>query len=167
LKEIYWISEPSPGRLAIMPCPNGGDWLEDHVRRLRADGVDILVSLLSLREAAYLDLLEEAAVCQANGITCLSFPIQDRTAPHSKAEVADFAGKLVTEINEGKAVAIHCRAGIGRSSLMAACVLVINGMPSDQAFDRIRAARECDVPDTPIQRVWVTEFEEHMHSNRR
>jgi protein-tyrosine phosphatase len=115
LKEIYWINEPSPGRLAIMPCPNGGKRLEDHVRRLRADGVNILVSLLPLREAAYLDPLEEATVCQANGIICLSFPIEDRTGPDSKTEAIAFE-RLANELADGKAIAIHCRAGIGRSS---------------------------------------------------
>jgi protein-tyrosine phosphatase len=116
LKEIYWINEPSPGRLAIMPCPNGGKRLEDHVRRLRADGVNILVSLLPLREAAYLDPLEEATVCQANGIICLSFPIEDRTGADSKAEAIAFVERLANELADGKAIAIHCRAGIGRSS---------------------------------------------------
>jgi len=149
-----------------MPCPNGGEWLKDHVRRLRAAGVDIVVSLLPVREAAYLDLLEEAAVCEVNGIICLSFPIEDRAAPGCKAEVTAFVERLANELDKGNAVAIHCRAGIGRSSLIAASVLVRNGMTSDQAFDRIRAARECDVPDTPIQRIWVREFEEHLRFNR-
>jgi protein-tyrosine phosphatase len=166
VKEIYWISGPSSGRLAIMPCPNGGNWLKEHVRRLRAEGVDIVVSLLPLREAAYLDLLEESAVCQVNGITYLSFPIEDRTAPHSKAEVAEFVETLAEALDQGKAVAIHCRAGIGRSSLIAACVLVRNGMSTPKAFALIHSARECDVPDTPIQRKWVGEFEDYLGSRR-
>jgi hypothetical protein len=28
---IYWINTPWPGRLAIVPRPRGGDWLEEEV----------------------------------------------------------------------------------------------------------------------------------------
>ena len=78
------------------------DWLKDHVRRLRAEGVDILVSLLPVREAAYLDLLEEAAVCEVNGIICLSFPIEDRAAPGCQAEVTAICRKACKRARQGQ-----------------------------------------------------------------
>ena len=45
--EIYWIKAAGPGKLAVMPRPRGGDWLEDEIRGLKRFGVDILVSLLT------------------------------------------------------------------------------------------------------------------------
>ena len=166
VKDIYWISEPSSGRLAIMPCPPGASFLQEHIGRLRREGVDILVSLLPVREAALLDLLHEAEVCQKNGITYLSFPIEDRTVPDSRDATAAFIEKLASALDEGKSIAIHCRAGIGRSALIAAWVMVRNGMSSAEAFDRIRMARQCEVPDKPSQRTWVREFEDQLRSNR-
>ena len=83
--EIYWIEGPTPGRLAIMPRPRGADWLEDEVRNWRSAGVDIVVSLLTPREVAELDLTQEEALAKALGIEYFEFPILDRSVPSSKA----------------------------------------------------------------------------------
>src|SRR5437016_6316142 len=63
--EIFWIAEVPTGRLAVLPRPRGGDWLEDEVRSLRACGVDVLVSLLTRDEAMELDLAGEPGSCAA------------------------------------------------------------------------------------------------------
>jgi hypothetical protein len=55
------------GRLAILPRPRGGDWLEDEVRGRRAAGVDVIVSLLTSDEVTNLDLAQERCLCQAHG----------------------------------------------------------------------------------------------------
>jgi protein-tyrosine phosphatase len=70
------------------------------------------------------------------------------------------AEATVARLNEGKAVAVHCRAGIGRSSLIAACVLVLLGLAPGTALDRIGKARGGNVPDTEGQRDWVDKFHE-------
>ena len=57
--DIYWIDQLAPHRLAIMPRPRGGDWLEDEIRSLRLEGVDVLVSLLTETEARELELDSE------------------------------------------------------------------------------------------------------------
>src|ERR1700688_830549 len=81
--EVYWIKSPTMGRLAIMPRPRGGDWLDDEVASLRAAGVDVVLSLLTPGEVAELDLAEEQALCEAQGMQFLSFPILDRSVPSS------------------------------------------------------------------------------------
>ena len=48
--ELFWIDGPWPGRLAIMPRPRGGDWLEEEIQSWRRSGVDLVVSLLTLEE---------------------------------------------------------------------------------------------------------------------
>jgi protein-tyrosine phosphatase len=53
---------------------------------------------------------------------------------------------------------VHCRQGIGRSSLVAACVLVISGESPQSAFEHIERARGRSVPDTAEQKEWVTSF---------
>ena len=58
---IYWIENPTQGRIGIMPRPRGGDWLEDEVRSLQRSGVDVVVSLLERHEVEELDLQEEQA----------------------------------------------------------------------------------------------------------
>jgi hypothetical protein len=113
--ELYWIDGPWQGKLAILPRPRGGDWLEDEVRGWRAAGVDVIVSLLTSDEVADLDLAQESALCEAYGIDFWSFPIVDRSVPASRKATLDFVKKLAKLLAEGKSIAIHCRQGIGRS----------------------------------------------------
>jgi protein-tyrosine phosphatase len=55
-------------------------------------------------------------------------------------------------------IVIHCRAGVGRSALIAACLLTQAGLAAEAAFQRIGAARGCVVPDTAEQKQWVARF---------
>jgi protein-tyrosine phosphatase len=158
--EIYWIERIPKGRLAVLPRPRGGDWLEDEVRSLRAAGVDVLVSVLTPEEAAELDLGEEAACCAAGGIEFLSFPFADRGVPVSTPDTLALVRRLAAFVADGKAVAIHCRQGVGRSAALAACVLASLGEMPERALDRVAAARGCPVPDTVEQREWVLRFAE-------
>ncbi len=156
--DVSWIDGPWPGRLAILPRPRGGDWLEDEVRGWRSAGVDVIVSLLTSDEIDDLDLAREAPLCQASGIQFLSFPIMDRGVPASPGATLDFVKGLDRLLAEGKSLAIHCRQGIGRSALIAACLLVLAGINPEMAFRRVSSARGCEVPETPYQRQWVIEF---------
>jgi protein-tyrosine phosphatase len=156
--ELYWIDIPWSGRLAIMPRPRGGDWLEDEVWSWQADGVDVVVSTLRNDEIAELDLAREEEFCRAQGMEYLAFPIVDRGVPMSAKTAADLVRQLESKVTEGKGVAIHCRQGVGRSALLAACLLALSGMDAETAFERIQQARSCPVPDTAEQREWVARF---------
>ena len=156
--EVHWIGEVKAGRLGIMARPRGGDWLEDEIRSLKRSGVDAVISLLERQESEELDIVQEKALCEANEISFLSYPIRDRDVPSSGEEALKFAQSIVDVLRNGSNVVIHCRAGIGRSSVIAACVLVMIGIDVDDAFQRIEIARGCSVPDTREQREWVVEL---------
>lgn len=160
--ELYWISGPWPGRLAIMPRPRGGDWLEDEVYSWRRSGIDVVASLLTPDEIAGLDLTGEEALSRANGIQYLSFPILDRGVPSSRDAAAVLVARLTERLADGKNVAIHCRQGIGRAALVAVGLLVTSGLDSETAIQRVSAARGCPVPETPEQRRWIAEFAESL-----
>jgi len=154
--QVYWINLPMAGRLAIMARPRAGDWLNDEISGWRAQGIDIVISLLERAEVSELGLQLEAGLCQEQGIEFLSFPIPDRGVPESLRDAVALAQTVSTKIGEGRAVAVHCRAGIGRSSLIAACVLICMGFDPAAAFGLIGKARGVSVPDTEGQRDWVT-----------
>lgn len=153
--EFYWIHKSRDGRLAVMPRPRGGDWLEDEIQSLRLAGVDALVSLLTTAEIAELGLTDESAICERQGILYIAFPIADRQVPASPETTIELVHTINALLNQGKGVTIHCRAGIGRSSVIAACVLVQQGMSTAEAFEAITHARGIQVPDTEEQRDWV------------
>jgi len=154
--EIYWIDAPHlNGRLAIMPRPRAGDWLDDEVADWRTAGIDHVVSLLEQSEVRELGLEAEPERCIAAGMTFAHFPIADRGVPDSRKAALDLAANLAARIASGKRVAIHCRAGIGRSSLIAACVLIRLSYRTAESFELIGKARGLAVPDTEAQREWV------------
>ncbi len=156
--ELYWIEGAWPGRLAVMSRPRGGDWLEDEVRAWRRSGVAVVLSLLTGDETAELDLTDEDEHCRANGIHFHSFPITDRGVPASQAAVSETVACLARYLADGTDVAVHCRQGIGRSALVAACLLIRLGHDADAAVARVSAARGCPVPETAEQRQWIADF---------
>ena len=156
--EVYWIKGPWPGRLGIVPRPRGGDWLEDEMRSWQDAGLDVVVSLLTAEEASELGLQQEAALARQAGVELRAFPIPDYGVPSSRADFARFLDSLERALASGKNVGIHCRQGIGRSSLTVAGLLVSAGETPDEAFRRITKARGREVPDTDEQRRWVSQL---------
>ncbi len=156
--KLYWITNSSPGRLAISARPRGGDWLEEEIEGWRKQGVDVVVSLLTLSENEELDLKDEASFSKAKGIRFVSFPIEDRGVPLSSAKVGQLVAQLGAEIQQGKSVAIHCRQGIGRSSLISASLLISAGEDIEQTLKAISKARGLEVPETVEQRRWLEQF---------
>jgi protein-tyrosine phosphatase len=145
-----------------MPRPRAGDWLDGEIAGWRGQGIDVIVSLLEESEVRELDLQREAGLCHDLDIEFIPFPIPDRGVPATTREATALAKTIVTRLNEGKGVALHCRAGIGRSSLIAACVLLLSGLTPGMAFELIGKARGVVVPDTQEQRDWIDSFAEAM-----
>lgn len=154
--EVFWV-EGIPHRLAVMPRPRGGDWLSDEARSLREQGVDVLVSLLTEDEATALELEDERLHCESNGIVFVSFPIEDRSVPADLPAALQLVATILDYLRGGKGVAVHCRGGIGRSAMLAACVLKKLGLGTTESFELIGVARGWPVPDTDEQRRWVDE----------
>jgi len=155
MKNIFWIPTESIGKLAIVTRPRPGDWLEDEIRKFKKSSIDVLVSALTPEENEELGLIDESVCCTSEGIEFISFPITDRSVPFSRIALDDLARRIKIALEDGRSVGIHCRASIGRASIIAASVLVHLGIPAESAFSRITEARGCAVPDTPEQRAWV------------
>lgn len=155
---LYWVDAPLAGRLAVAPRPRAADWLAGEIQSWKRSGVDTVVSLLCDDEIVDVGLESEAPLCMAQGIEFLRLPILDRGVPQSIADARTFVEGLVRRLSEGRAVLIHCRAGIGRTGMIAACCLTASGMSPDEAFERIAKARGTQVPDTEEQRRWANEF---------
>ncbi|WP_395651390.1 protein-tyrosine phosphatase family protein [Brevundimonas sp.] len=150
--DLYWINTSTTLRLAIMARPRSGDWMEDEVDNWKREGVGVVISLLEPDEIEDLGLEGEAALCASRSIQFVSYPIPDRGVPSNKVTAVQLADQIRSS---GKATAIHCRAGIGRSALIAALVLRLDGLDGEAAFNLISKARGTSVPDTATQREWI------------
>jgi protein-tyrosine phosphatase len=152
---IYPIILAAPHRISIVACPRGNDRLCEEVSAVSRQGIDTLVSMLTEEEAGELGLEQEAAECSAAGIQFVNVAIPDRSVPSDRDAFLRSVERLAELVRQGRHVAVHCRASIGRSSLLAASLLVRLGWNANAAFDAIQIARGCPVPDTLEQRHWV------------
>ena len=156
--DVYWLREVEGVRLAIMPRPRSGEWLVDEIAGWNRLGVQTIVSLLELHEVRELDLVSEESLCRAANLQFLSFPVPDRGVPSNSVGFANFVAAIEQRLRSGESVAIHCRAGIGRSGLVGTCVLSAFGVDPDSAFGMLSRARGVTVPDTEAQVAWVREY---------
>ena len=166
LTDLHWIDGPWPGRLAIAARPRGGEWLEKEVRDWRRAGIDAVVSLLTPDEVLELDLEQEPDYCRENGISYYSFPITDWSVPGSEVDVLKLIETLGGDLASGKHIAIHCRQGIGRSSMIASGLLIGKGLGAAAAIQRVSVARGMPVPETAEQREWIDSFAAMLERNR-
>src|SRR5579859_1067025 len=122
--EIYPIANVPCGRLAIMSRPRAGDWLVGEIESWRRSGLDLIVSLLEDSEIDELHLNDEQSLCERAGLQFIRYPIPDCAVPASVDDASALVRSLLEDLKQGRSIGIHCRMGIGRSALLAACVLI-------------------------------------------
>jgi protein-tyrosine phosphatase len=156
--DLHWISGPWPGKLALGARPRGGDWLEDEIAHWHHSGVDTVLSLLSPEEEQTLGLDDEADAVRAQDMDFISLSIADRQVPSSETELAAVLERVNAKLSAGKNVLVHCRQGVGRTGLVAACLLVSRGLDPTAAVEKVSAARGVPVPETKEQRQWIDHY---------
>ena len=75
--------------------------------------------------------------------------------PESVASYSQFTLAVYRQIAAGTNTVVHCRAGIGRTGMVSAGILLHHGLSPIDAFDLISRKRGITVPDTEEQREWV------------
>lgn len=149
---------PWPGKLALAARPRGGDWLEDEIADWKENGVDVVLSLLTPDEEADLGLDSEDRIVASKGMQFLALPIPDREVPSSETELTALLDTLNEKLSSTGDVVIHCRQGVGRSGLVAACLLVSKGFDPKSAIQKVSSARGVSVPETREQREWIDHY---------
>jgi len=124
----------------------------------RRAGIDAVLSLLTREEEGDLDLTAESREARAGGMEFISFPIPDRQVPDSDAAMSSALESLDAALVAGKNAVVHCRQGVGRTGLVAACLLVAKGLTPEDAVERLSKARGEPVPETPEQRRWIDRY---------
>jgi protein-tyrosine phosphatase len=125
------------------------------VSALSQEGIDVLVSMLTEEETDELGLHRESEECEAAAIEFVNLPMLDRSVPLDRDGFLRSVEQLAEMVRAGRFLGVHCRASIGRSSVLAVSVLVRLGWEADKAFYAVQSARRCSIPDTPEQRQWV------------
>ena len=126
--------------------------LSEDLDWLAGQGVSALVSLTE-------DPLSEERV-RSRGMGYLHLPIHDMQTPQLD-EIVSFVGFVDQAIEEGKAVVVHCRAGLGRTGTMLACYLVHRTGDARAALAEVRAKRPGSV-ETLGQENAVRDYAAHL-----
>jgi protein-tyrosine phosphatase len=153
--DFHWVD----GSIAVSTRPMGGQLMPDELRAARGLGLDILVSCLQPPEERDLDLVDEKRLAEASGLYFLRFRMNDGGTPDDDDAFAAFVDELAAEHRAGRRIAVHCRAGVGRSPLVAAAVLVKLGATASEAWRRVGEARGYPVPDNDEQRQYLYRYE--------
>jgi atypical dual specificity phosphatase len=127
-RDFRWLH---PGQLGGLPRPGIIASLADDLAGLQRLGV---TTLLTVEETETVPADELAAA----GIAAAHFPIVDMEAPDEHA-AASWCQELERRLEAGEIVAVHCRAGQGRTGTVLACQLIWSGASAIEALDRVRA----------------------------
>ncbi|MGH7125702.1 MAG: hypothetical protein ACREFI_15110 [Stellaceae bacterium] len=152
---LFWIETRAPGRLAIVRRPQSAGALDASVAEWLAAGIDTMVCLLQDDERRELGLGREAEACRRAGLAFIDLPIDDFGVPASTARIMPVLQRVVAALRQGGSIGIHCNESVGRSGLLASCVLVALGFEPVEAFHVISKSRGATVPETSEQRRWI------------
>ena len=144
-----------PGRLGVTFAPGEKDaggtsrvrWDRDlatDLRDLRGRfGTDVLVPLVRGYEYELLGIADLVPRAQEHGMRVRAFEIDDVSVPdpHFADRFRELIATLHGDLRDGRTVTVHCRGGLGRTGLVAACLLVRQGAEPTRAIARVREHR--------------------------
>ena len=133
-----------------MGAPRGGASVTDALIDLARAGVRAVVCLV--------ETPPDPDPYEAAGFALLHMPIPDFGAP-TLAQVERVVLFARERNAEGKAVAVHCGAGYGRTGTLLACCLVSEGLGAAAALARVRELRPGSVETMEQEqcvRAWAT-----------
>jgi protein-tyrosine phosphatase len=148
--DLFWVTH----QLAVVTRPLGGDRLAAELRRLRSDGIDVLVSCLTRDEEAESGLLDEETLAVAAGMGFVRTTIDDHSIPVD-GSIDPALDELNAALQAGRRVAVHCWMGLGRSPTVVSALLIADGKAADEAIGLVSLARGTTVPETEAQRAWL------------
>lgn len=119
-------------------------------------GTRLLVSLVEEHELRELKIEELVAGFEARGVRVLRLPFPDQGVPSLDLAKTAVTAALETA-SRGENVVIHCKGGLGRTGLIAACALAALGVDPESAMAAVRKARK-DAIENGRQEDFVRAF---------
>jgi len=154
-RSLHWVL---PQRLAGLPRPGLLEDVDDDLAGLVWLGIDLLVNLEETETVP-------AAALAAAGIEGIHRPIDDMKAPTTAAAL-ELCALVERAIRDGRRVAFHCRAGLGRTGTMLAAYLIHTGLEALDALERVRRLQPRFVQSS-AQLDFLSEFERAVAHQRR
>ncbi|VAW71136.1 hypothetical protein MNBD_GAMMA12-1280 [hydrothermal vent metagenome] len=148
-RNFLWLRK---GELAGTPRPGLFVELDYDLTALKRVGISVLVSLTQIP-------IDPTSLVK-HGIKGIAFPIKDMGVP--TIEVAKkFCHQIESLIDAGEAVALHCKAGIGRTGTMLVAQLIWEG---ETALHALEVARRIEPRwvQSDVQINFLEEFAQEL-----
>ena len=163
LPNSYWVK---PGRLLAGEYPAGRE------RQLTDAGRARVRDLLSAGISCFVDLTEEGECAPYHSllpvtVTYLRRSIRDQRVPRRATQMRRILDEIGGVLAAGGNVYVHCRAGIGRTGMVAGCFLVEQGHDGETALRELNLlwTQQCAraptwpmIPQTLEQMEYVREW---------
>jgi ADP-ribosyl-[dinitrogen reductase] hydrolase len=158
---ISWLTHPAfAGAIGLARLPGKRlQSLAEDLAEIRAAGATTLVTLNEWSELRRVGHEDFPAEVTRAGLAWHHLPIRDFGIPDTTFELAwhERGPRLRQRLRQGDAIVIHCYAGLGRSGLVAARLLIEFGESPERAIERVRDARPGSV-QTAEQEDYLFDF---------
>ena len=151
---INYVALPQyQGRIGMTFCPGkkgkglyGGIWnrnLQADLQTLIEQGYRVLVSLMEQHEFDRLGVSHFAEVITHLPIRWMHLPIVDMQipSPFFEQQFNQHKAFLIDQIQSGNHIVFHCRGGLGRTGMIAARLLIEQGVSPADAVYQVRQSR--------------------------
>ena len=156
LPNSYWVL---PGRLLAGEYPGGStpELTRERLSRLLDAGIDCFIDLTQPQELTPYDA---SLPTDVDYVRC---SILDHGTPANHGEMTEIIRCLRGALRERRAIYLHCRAGIGRTGMVAGCLLAEHGLSGEEALAELnrlwrqsaRSGQWPTVPETAEQIEYV------------
>ena len=148
-----FVDTPGGGKIGLSPFPKIHEFQDFRIWRATA-----LVTLLEPQEMAFLGVKDLGKQAESSGLAWHHLPIGDMAVPDAGFEERWLkSGPLFRKsLRGGGRLVVHCRAGLGRTGMFGARLLVELGIAPDAAIAAIRKARPGSIE--------TVEQEEHVRA---
>lgn len=141
-----WELEILEGKsaLVLMPCPGTkGVELTSSLEQLKDQGVEAVVTALSVAEMEKAGVADLPKITQQLGMQWFNLPIEDDCAPDAPfvALWKTASPELHKIIQSGGKLAMHCMGGSGRTGILAAHLLLELDWDLDNIKSEVKALR--------------------------
>jgi len=146
------------GTLALCRMPGAVTELTADVQALADAGATCVLSLTPLEELADAGAGALPEALMAQGIDWLHLPVGDFGTPQPDQQSAwdTLAREMHARLDAGQVVAVHCRAGLGRTGMVALRLMAERGERPEAALVRLRDVRPGTV-ERPAQYDWAAQ----------
>ncbi|SCZ59295.1 phosphatase domain-containing putative toxin [Thiohalomonas denitrificans] len=150
---FLWLKK---GSLAGTPRPGIFLDMDYDLKSLRRVGINTLISLTQTPV--------DPEVLKSHGIKSLRFPIIDMQAP-DYAFAVDICEHIEVLLGQGEVIAVHCRAGLGRTGTVLAAYLIWEGKSALTALEQVRRVEPRWV-QSQEQVAFLDDFAAQLADNR-